>query len=262
MGALVSANNIYYNYCISIDRSCQVKGDTMKKLMFALFAVVFAACSPAAKQTDFYGTWIAQNEKVKVEYIFDTATLTTITTQLNEAFAFFYPPQRVVWEIFSWETTANDDAETKTYYPQGVKIGVRGVTALDTATFFISRDKNSIYKTTDKTTPYYKDTFLHTQKQKIFYGTWRSWKYDFIINESQFTIKEYEDSENIKTNTYVINTWNYIINDNTSFYNDFPFGYIFDLKDFKENIKITLFLDSREQSYLLYMDESMIFDKL
>jgi len=115
----------------------------MKKLVFLLILPIFLVCCTQAKsQSDFYNTWVSINDGGKMEYLI-TATIFT-STWTPVWITYISPVEKQTFEIFSWEKTTNENADTKNDYPTGYLIGLRGGFGNTTAKLFIHRNKDSL----------------------------------------------------------------------------------------------------------------------
>ena len=92
------------------------KGISVKEVTFALLAI-FLLSVYVQEQSDFHGTWVFVNSDGDRREITITATTFTIVYTPSRSMVFnpflqrLVPnhPQRVVLEIFSWESITNND---------------------------------------------------------------------------------------------------------------------------------------------------------
>jgi hypothetical protein len=109
-----------------------------------IFICVFGACSQTSSQQDFFGVWVHESNdlrKSKMEYTITATTFTSLFTDTSP-----FTPRKTVFEIFSWEKIANEDAATEENYPSGFILGLRSQLGNATARLFIHRNKSSLFE--------------------------------------------------------------------------------------------------------------------
>jgi len=131
----------------------------MRKLWFVFGVMLILSCTQNQAQNDFYGTWVNQDNDTsldaKMEYTITASTFTAIYTDNSP-----WSPRRTVFEIFSWEKIANEDAASKGDYPSGFLLGLRSEQGNNTAKLFIHRNKNSLISAYEYNGRYRKDIYI------------------------------------------------------------------------------------------------------
>jgi hypothetical protein len=119
----------------------------MKKVFFVLFTVVFISLCAAQSQSDYYGTWVYEDNNGKMEY-FITATIFT-ATYTPRLISYISPITKNTFEIFSWERIESDNWFDELFFPTGFLLGLRNHQGYITAKYLMADDKKSfihVYK--------------------------------------------------------------------------------------------------------------------
>lgn len=128
----------------------------MKKLIFAFFAAVLIfSCTQAQKQSDFYGTWkliYDKNETVSGEDDYEdedeavwVENKITITKDTFVSTSLFEDEEGEFSEsgssdIISWESTVNNDNNTRNDYPSGYLIKTKYIEYY----FYLHKNKKNL----------------------------------------------------------------------------------------------------------------------
>ena len=125
----------------------------MKKVSFVLLAILLLSIyAQGQEQSDFHGSWVFVNNDGDRSELTITGYTFTIVYTPSRAMVFNpflqrlvpNPPQRVVLEIFSWESITNNDPSTREAYPSGFLFGLRAGFANETMKLLMHRNRAAL----------------------------------------------------------------------------------------------------------------------